>query len=72
MAACIANALLEQEVRVLMTNFATIINGIFSTTDKNDYVNAICGYDLLIIDDLGVESHSEYRMEGWINLERFL
>lgn len=68
MAACIANALLEQEVKVLMTNFATIINGIFSATDKNDYVNAICGYDLLIIDDLGVESHSEYRMEGLFNI----
>ena len=68
MAACIANALLEQEERVLMTNFATIINGIFSAIDKNDYVNAICGYDLLIIDDLGVESHSEYRMEGLFNV----
>ena len=68
MAACIANALLEQEVKVLMTNFATIINGIFSASDKNDYVNAICGYDLLIIDDLGVESHSEYRMEGLFNV----
>lgn len=68
MAACIANALLEREVRVLMTNFATIINGMFSATDKIDYVNAICGYDLLIIDDLGVESHSEYRMEGLFNV----
>lgn len=68
MAACIANALLEQEVRVLMTNFATIINGMFSAADKIDYVNAICGYDLLIIDDLGVESHSEYRMEGLFNV----
>ena len=68
MAACIANALLEQEERVLMTNFATIINGIFSATDKIDYVNAICSYDLLIIDDLGVESHSEYRMEGLFNV----
>ena len=68
MAACIANALLEQEVRVLMTNFATIINGMFSATDKIEYVNTICGYDLLIIDDLGVESHSEYRMEGLFNV----
>lgn len=68
MAACIANALLEQEVRVLMTNFATIINGLFTAVDKNDYVNAICGYDLLIIDDLGIESHSEYRMEGLFNV----
>ena len=62
MAASIANALLEQEERVLMTNFATIINGIFSATDKNDYLNAICSYDL------GVESHSEYRMEGLFNV----
>ena len=68
MAACIANALLEQEVRVLKTNFATIINGIFSAYDKNDYIDYICGYDLLIIDDLGVESHSEYRMEGLFNV----
>ena len=68
MAACIANALLEQEERVLMTNFATIINGMFSATDKVDYVNAICSYDILIIDDLGVESHSDYRMEGLFNV----
>ena len=33
-----------------------------------DYVNAICSYDLLIIDDLGVESHSDYRMEGLFNV----
>lgn len=68
MAACSANTLLEQEERVLMTNFATIINGIFFATDKIDYVNAICSYDLLSIDDLGVESHSEYRMEGLFNV----
>ena len=68
MAACIANALLEQEVRVFMTNFATIINGIFASYDKNDYIDCICGYDLLIIDDLGIESHSEYRMEGLFNV----
>lgn len=68
MAACIANALLEQEERVLMMNFATIINGMFSATDKVDYVNVICGYDLLIIDDLGVESHSDYPMEGVFNV----
>ena len=52
----------------VMTNFATIINEMFSVADKIDYVNAICGYDLLIIDDLGVESHSEYRMEGLFNV----
>lgn len=41
MAACIANALLEQENRVLMTNFTTISNGVFASemreTQNLDY-----------------------------------
>lgn len=64
MAACIANALLEQEKRVLMTNFAMISNGIYASTDKNEYIEAICSYDLLIIDDLGSERSSSYMMEN--------
>ena len=38
MAACIANALLEQEKRVLMTNFTAISNAVFAAIDKNDYI----------------------------------
>lgn len=64
MAACIANALLEQEKRVLMTNFSTISNGIYASADKNTYIEAICSYDLLIIDDLGSERSSSYMMEN--------
>lgn len=36
-----------------MTNFATIINDLFSSTDKNGYINSLVNCDLLIIDDLG-------------------
>ncbi len=64
MAACIANALLEQEEKVLMTNFSEISNGIFSSTDKNAYIDAVCSYDLLILDDLGSERNSSYMMEN--------
>ena len=64
MAACIANALLEQEKRVLMTNFTTISNGVFAAIDKNDYIEAICGYDLLILDDLGSERNSGFVVEN--------
>ena len=64
MAACIANTLLEQEKRVLMTNFSAISNGIFASTDKNAYIEAICSYDLLILDDLGSERNSSYMMEN--------
>ena len=64
MAACIANALLEQENKVLMTNFSTISNQIFASTDKNAYIEAVCSYDLLILDDLGTERSSSYMMEN--------
>lgn len=64
MAACIANALLEQEKRVLMTNFTTISNGVFAAEDKNDYIEVICGYDLLILDDLGSERNSGFVVEN--------
>ena len=64
-AGCIANALLDQDVPVLMTNFPTILNrltGMFSE-DKADFIASFDEYDLLIIDDLGVERSTEYAME---------
>ena len=64
MTACIANALLEQEKKVLMTNFTAISNNIFASTDKNAYIEAVCSYDLLILDDLGSERSSSYMMEN--------
>ena len=62
---CIANALLDQDVPVLMTNFPTILNrltGMFSE-DRSEFIASFDEYDLLIIDDLGVERSTEYAME---------
>ena len=61
-AGCIANALLKREVTVKMTNFNTIIDDIFPLADKTEYINALASYQLLIIDDLGVERNSEYAL----------
>jgi len=64
-AGCIANALLDRDVPVLMTNFPTILNrltGMFSD-DRADFIASFDEYDLLIIDDLGVERSTEYAME---------
>ena len=64
-AGCIANALLERDVPVLMTNFPSILNrltGVFSE-DRADFIASLELYDLLIIDDLGVERSTEYAME---------
>lgn len=64
-AACIANALMETGVPVLVTGFPKILaalSGMFSE-DKNDYLNSLSAYKLLVIDDLGAERQSEYALE---------
>lgn len=64
LAGCIANALLEREVTVKMTNFNTILNDLFEAEFKTEYIRALAGYELLIIDDLGAERSSEYALEN--------
>ena len=67
-AACIANALVEQNVSVKMTNFSTILNDLFAESDKNKYLNRLNDHSLLIIDDLGIERGTEYALEQVYNV----
>ena len=69
-AGCIANALLDRGVPVLMTNFSRILNaltGMFSD-DRNKYIDSLNHYSLLIIDDLGMERDTEYALEQVFNV----
>lgn len=64
-AGCIANALLDQDVPVLMTSFPTILNrlsGVYPE-ERAEFIHGLNDYDLLIIDDLGVERSTEFAME---------
>lgn len=64
LAGCIANALMEQEVSVRMTNFAHIMNELNSSfSGRNAVVDRLCRYPLLIIDDFGMERGTEYALE---------
>ena len=64
LAGCIANALMEQEVPVRMTNIARILNELNgSFSGRNDIVDKLCRYPLLIIDDFGMERGTEYALE---------
>lgn len=68
-AACIANALLSDEKSVLMTNFTTIINKLQNGFEgRQEYINSLNRYTLLIIDDLGTERRSEYMQENVYNI----
>lgn len=65
LAGCIANALMESNIPVLMTSFPKLLNalgGIYSG-EKNDYLQSLNRYQLLIIDDLGVERDTPYVLE---------
>ena len=64
LAACIANALLDEGFSVLMTNFPRLVNTLFGMREgKQEYIDSLNKYSLLIIDDLGVERQSEYVAE---------
>ena len=68
-AGCIANALLEQGERVMMTNFSRILNEMTSyQANKNQIIQNIVDYPLLIIDDLGIERNSEFALEQVYNV----
>ena len=68
-AGCIANALMEQEVPARMTNFARILNELNSSfSGRNDIVDKLCRYPLLVIDDFGMERGTEYALEQIYNI----
>lgn len=63
-ASCIANKLLKDGYSVLLTNFSKLTNQIQSTFDaKQELIDSLSKYSLVIIDDLGIERRSEYMQE---------
>ena len=64
-AACVANALMEQGVPVYMTNFMRIMNQMMGMTgpDRNAFLDELNRYRLLVIDDLGAEHDSSFAVE---------
>ena len=69
LSACIANKLIDDGKRVLMTNFATLTNKLAGMFEgKQEYIDNLNSYTLLIIDDLGAERKSDYMQEMVFNI----
>lgn len=69
LAACIANALIDKDRSVTMTNFAELTNELQGMFDgKQEYIHRLNRFALLIIDDLGAERKSEYMQEMVYNI----
>ena len=68
-AACVANRLIDKGKRVFMTDFSRIINTLWGLKDgKQDYLDNLNCYDLLIIDDFASERNTEYANEIVMNV----
>lgn len=68
-AACeVANALIDQGYRVLVTNFSTILNTLQGTFEKQEYIDSLNKYSLLVVDDLGIERDTAFAKEQVFNI----
>ena len=60
-AGCIANALMEQEVAVRMTNFSAILNDLTASFEgRNEYIECLCRFPLLTINRAAHKSTRYY------------
>lgn len=67
-AACVVNALIDQGRPCLMTNFSRVANTLSGTFDKQEYLDSLNAYDLIVLDDLGAERSTSYMVEVVYNI----
>lgn len=68
-AACIANALIDKGRPCMVTNFARLINTITGMYEgKQQYIDRLNNFHLLVIDDFAVERNTEYVNEIVYNI----
>ena len=68
LASCIGNGLLARRVTVAATNFPRLLNLLQGTYEKQTLLDRLSIYNLLIMDDLGVERDSAYAEEQIFNI----
>lgn len=62
-ACMIANALIDKGYPVLVTNFSRILNTLQGTFEKQEYLDSLNQFKLLVIDDLGIERDTGFAKE---------
>lgn len=68
-AACeVANALIDKGYPVYVTNFSRVLNTLQGTFEKQDFIDELNRYQLLVIDDLGIERETAFAKEQVFNV----
>lgn len=68
LACAVANELIDKGKKVLVTNFLALRDRLFKPeaykfVNKDDFIKRLLDYDLVVIDDLGVEQSTEFMLE---------
>lgn len=64
LAACTANALIDKGIPSMVTSVSYIANKLMGMFEgKNEYIESLNNYPLLVLDDLGAERNTEYMNE---------
>ena len=73
-AMCIANALAEKQILTGFTTTTALMNTLQGSWDKDEIIDAVCRFRLLVLDDLGAERNTAYGDEMIYNIinERYL
>ena len=68
-ACCIANALVDKGYKCLVTTFVELANRMQGLREgKQDFIESLDRYHLLVLDDLGAERQSDYMQEQVFNV----
>lgn len=65
---CIANALIDEGRPCLVTNFPRLVNQLQGMDDRQEFIDDLADYDLLVLDDLASERNTEYMNEIVLNV----
>lgn len=63
MAACVANALIDLGVPCLVTSFPRVVNILQSTFEKQEYLDDLNRFQLIVFDDLATERDTSFMNE---------
>lgn len=69
MAACAANALIDERISCLVTSLSRLINQLQNSfSGRQEFIDNLQKHKLLVIDDFGAERNSEYSLEQTFNI----
>lgn len=73
-AMCIANALAEKQILTGFTTTTALMSTLQGSWEKDEIIDAVCRFRLLVLDDLGAERNTSYGDEMIYNIinERYL